>query len=69
MATFTRSETTSTVVEFRVPAPPGIGAPWAEVDKAVRVALNELSAHPVRDNTVTVRPGDDEIVVSYVKPT
>lgn len=70
MATWSRRETTVRRVEFVVPALPPWGAVWAEVMKAGDAALTEmheaglLPNGPV-DDTLRIRPGDDEVIVSY----
>lgn len=75
MSTVERSEKTTVTVRFHVPSGP-YGACWTEVYKAVRMAENELRDHDphrypkgrdVPDDAIVVRPGDDEIVVEYVK--
>lgn len=59
-------------VEFVVPARDPWGATWSEVAKAVAAARGELvdsgalePGRPVPEDVIAVRPGDDEVVVSY----
>lgn len=72
MSTYSRRERVTKRVEFTVPADPPWGAPWAEVMKAVRAAHTELSdqgmvseGQDAPDDLIQIRPGDDEVIVSY----
>lgn len=72
MATFTRRTITTVRQEFVVPAPPPYGAAAAELGKAWAVAERAYRQHHglrdeehLADDAITLRPGDDEIVLSY----
>lgn len=72
MATYSRRERVTRTVEFTVPAAPPHGACWTEVAKAVSAAVKELrdagriGPHDdPQDDMIRIRPGDDEVVVSY----
>ena len=67
MATYERTELHTTRVEFHVPAPPPWGATWVEVAKAVSAARAELEAaeDSVHDDSISVAPGEDSVIVSY----
>lgn len=67
MATHSRREVTTTRVEFIVPAKDPWGAAWADVTKAVSEAVQELRdvGRSIADDTISLRPGDEEIIVWY----
>lgn len=72
MATYGRSELHITRVEFHVPAEAPWGATWVEVMKAIHAAIAELREmgelredEEPSDDTISIAPADDELVVSY----
>lgn len=72
MATYSRREVHTTRVEFLVPAAEPYGACWVEVYKAVSAAIAEMRAsgrlgpgQEPSDDAIQIRPGDDEVIVSY----
>jgi hypothetical protein len=72
MATWSRRERVTRIVEWTVPAPPPFGADWNQVFQAFHQAERELrdagqipeGAEPY-DNQIRFRTGDDEIIISY----
>jgi hypothetical protein len=72
MATYDRREVTKVTIEFVVPVMPEWGACWVEVYKAVRAAHQELwqagvvpEGKDASDDTIRIRPGDEEVIVFY----
>lgn len=72
MAPYERTETNTTLVEFVVPAPAGVGACWVEVMKAIRTAHNELweqgrvpQGIDASGDTIRLYPGDGTVIVFY----
>lgn len=68
MASYTRRERVTRTVEFAIPVHWERGASWAEIQKAIDAAAQELGGMTgLSDDSIWVRPGDDEIIVCYVK--
>lgn len=75
MATYWRTEVTTTRVEFEVPTNEPWGACWVEVYKAVSAAIEELreagrvaqDAEP-SDDAIRIRSADDAVIVFYERP-
>lgn len=75
MATYSRSEVTTTRVEFAVPTHEPWGACWVEVEKAFAAATEALrEAGRVRrdespaDDLIRLRCADDQLIVFYERP-
>jgi hypothetical protein len=71
MATWSRRERVTRTVEYTVPVG-GDGAAYAEIQKAITAARQDLteagradSFGTIADNEIRVLPGDDEIIVAY----
>ena len=72
MATWSRRERVTRVVEWVVPAERPYGAPWNQVVQAINQAMGELRAagrlgefEEPSDDLIRVLVGDDEVIVFY----
>lgn len=72
MATWSREESVTRTVRWRIPAAPPYGACWNEVAQAIDLAtwelreagrLGDLEVPP--DDLIRVLVGDDEVIVFY----
>lgn len=70
MPTWSRSESTVTRAEWRIPTNPPWGACWNEVYSVIEIATGEYRSTTGKvpsDDSIRVHTEDDAIVVSFVK--
>lgn len=74
MPAYSRRERHVTYVEFIVPAPPGLGAPYGELRKAMHAAETELRAAEklgptavIPEDALWVFPGDEDLVIQFTR--
>lgn len=71
MATFSRSEVTTTVIQYEVPVSESHGAVYGEVMKALTCATHqaqELGIDTSWDDWCSFHPGDESIIIRFEKP-
>lgn len=71
MATYSKREITSTVIEFEIPTEGPYGATYADMMKAVAGAIysaGELGVSTEWDDWCSFHPGDESITIRFEKP-
>jgi len=64
LSTWTRTEKTWTVIEYRIPSP----AHYVDIESAYYAACEELSEATIYDDTITVEAEDGAVVVRFTHP-